>query len=464
MHKRHRILSVFLVMVILFSAVLTTFSTASAAGPDTAVVPTGDWDQLDAGESRWYAFEYAGDGSQIQVRLQVVPESNAGFVVWTPEQIYHWGLGEYVEPIGRGSPDPFAEGVLSWLGSFNTPGTYYAVVEHASEKPGMAYYLLEIHGEGVSFATSRPTAEPTPEPAPPRTKAASPSKMAGKLVFQTTFGGPFYVVNADGSGLRRMTDGIDPIWSPDASQIAFVRWREPRGVWVVEVGTGNEWRAFDWNEARWPSWSADGSRILFSRQHGGRTEEIERCFWGFCFTIGPDPNWKLGIVRPGDGDFREPPCSESSLAPEWSPVEDRIVYADRHGLRVQSEDGAVSYLITHDARDTGPTWSPDGQQVAFTRRQHDHWEVYVVGADGRNLRRLTDTPRQPDGDLGNSAAPAWSPDGQHLAFLTDRSGRWDIWVMAASDGSGQRPMCQGALDGLTLEYVALGERVISWTR
>jgi Tol biopolymer transport system component len=39
----------------------------------------------------------------------------------------------------------------------------------------------------------------------------------------------------------------------------------------------------------------------------------------------------------------------------------------------------------------------------------------------------------------NNAAPAWSPDGQQIAFMTDRSGKWEIWIMNA-DGSNQRPM------------------------
>jgi Tol biopolymer transport system component len=97
------------------------------------------------------------------------------------------------------------------------------------------------------------------------------------------------------------------------------------------------------------------------------------------------------------------------------------------------------------------------------RRQHDHWEIYVVGTDGSNPKRLTDTPDRPDGTPGSSASPAWSPDGNHIAFLTDRTGEWEIWVMAA-DGTGARPIFESALDGLALDYASLGERAISWTQ
>ncbi len=334
-----------------------------------------------------------------------------------------------------------------------------------------------------------PTAEPTAtatSTATARPRAASPQPTAtpefsGKLLFQTTIGGDFYVVNADGAdssdGLRRITDGVDPVWSPSGDRIAFTRWREPRGVWLVDADGSNERRVFDWSQARWPSWSPDGTEILFSRQHGGRLEEAERCFWGFCFDVPARPHWRLGIVEADGGVFYEPASALVSLAPDWSPDGKKIVYDGERGLVVQTLDGEVSYPITSDGRDTGPVWSPapleggtGGTQVAFTRRQHDHWEVYVVDADGGNLTRLTDTPQRPDGAPGNSAAPAWSPSGEHLAFLTDRAAsttagvEWGIWVMAA-DGSDPRPIFAPGtgLDGLALEYSSLGERALSWT-
>jgi hypothetical protein len=455
--------SILLTIVVLMagSATAATTVTADGTGPDDALVLSGEWQVVTAGEQRWYGFYYAGDGSQIEIRMQVEPHESAVFEVWTPEGIQRWGQGLKADPIGRGSPDPFAEGVLVWSGGFTTTGTYYVVVERASSQPGKSYYLLEVSGDGVSSAPPAPTATPTAAPAKP--KPAAPSKPTGRLVFQTTFGGNLYVINADGTGLQRVTKGVDPIWSPNGQQIAFTRWEEPRGVWVIDTETGNEWRAFDWSETRWPSWSPEGDQILFSRQYGGRTDEKERCFFGFCFTIPARPHWRLGIVQPSDGAFREPPGSKISLAPMWSPDGERIVYDGEQGLVIQSLDGTVSYQISQDARDTSPAWSPDGSRVAFTRRQHDHWEVYVVDADGRNLTRLTDTPKKPNGEVGNSAAAAWSPDGQYLAFLTDRTGRWEIWNMAAN-GSGQKPMFGSALAGLPLEYVSVSERAISWTK
>jgi hypothetical protein len=481
MGKRYRSRNLFLFIVIVISLGLAVFPMATAAewGVDTATAPVDDWLSLSAGESRWYAFQHAGDGSQVQVRLQVVPEGSAGFVVWTPELIERWGLGQRVEPIGRGSDDPFAEGVLTWSGSFTTDGTYYVVVEQASGQPGTSYYLLEIEGGGVSLPVSAPvdtSASAATTTSAPSSKSQPKSPLAaeleGKLVFQTAYGGPFYTINADGSNLQRITNGIDPVWSPDGEQIAFVRWEDPRGVWVVNTETGNEWRAFDWSETRYPSWSPDGGQIVFSRQNGG-TGGRTRCFRGRCFTMPAKARWTLGIVNPGDGAFWEPlPNSDTNLTPDWSPDGDSVVFAGAHGLMVQSvdgtpsadgassTDGAESWQLTEDPRDTNPVWSPDGTQVAFVRRQHDHWEIYVIDVTTGQQTRLTDTP-DVNGVAANSVSPAWSPDGNYIAFLTDRTGAWEIWIMKAN-GSAQASLFGTELDGLTLDYAFAGERAIDW--
>ncbi len=452
-----------LIVSLLAGALPASAGEPAGSGPDSALRPSADWVALPPGASVWYAFEYSGDGSQVHIELQAEPQGTASFAVWTPGNVRDWRRGLEAEPIGRGAPDPASHGGLNWSGEFTEQGTYYVVVEREDGRPGDSYYLLEVEGSGVSLAAPTATPAPTSKPAGSGVRPAAAAAPAGRLAIGSSTGGSFYTVNADGSGLQRITDGLDPTWSPDGKRIAFARWREPRGVWVVDAGGGNEWRAFDWSEARWPSWSPDGSEILFSRQDGGRLEERERCFWGFCFTEPARPFWKLGIVRTSNGEFREPAASQVSLAPAWSPDGRLLAYADEQGLRIQDEEGAVSYLITHDGRDTGPAWSPDGRRIAFTRRQHDHWEVYAIDVDGGNLTRLTNTPTRSGGAVGNSAAPAWSPDGQYLAFLTDRGGPWEIWIMRA-DGSGQKPMFPGGLKGVSLGYAGEGERAISWTR
>jgi TolB protein len=133
-----------------------------------------------------------------------------------------------------------------------------------------------------------------------------------------------------------------------------------------------------------------------------------------------------------------------------------------------SVDGKSSYALTASPKDTSPVWSPDGSKVAFIHFQHDHWEIYVVDVNSGQQTRLTHTPAWPDGVpsldgwAAHSVSPAWSPDGHYIAFLTDRTGEWEIWVMDAN-GNNPRPLFGTDLDGLTLDYAFVGERAISWT-
>ena len=98
-----------------------------------------------------------------------------------------------------------------------------------------------------------------------------------------------------------------------------------------------------------------------------------------------------------------------------------------------------------------PTWSPDGQRIAFVSdRDSGNWEIYFTDADGTQQRRLTNTPEQ------DEAVPAWSPDGEKIAYVTGFFGdNPSIWVMDA-DGSGHKQL----VDGNWPSWSPDGERLV----
>lgn len=102
-----------------------------------------------------------------------------------------------------------------------------------------------------------------------------------------------------------------------------------------------------------------------------------------------------------------------------------------------SGDGFVD-LSRNDAWDSGAVFSPDGRRIAFWTDRHGdrsvplgyrNVEIYVMDADGSNVRRLTHHE-------GWDAHPSWSNDGRRIAFDSWRDGTGDIYVMDAADGSG----------------------------
>ena len=134
----------------------------------------GEWEPLAAGESQVVSFEYLGDGSQIEIRMYVDAVDNAAFSVWTPEQLRQLAAGEEVEPVGRGSVDPFTGCCLIWSGNFDQGGTYQVAL--AGVGSGTAYYQLEITGDGVwilesESGASEPEGAVAPDVAPETTEA-----------------------------------------------------------------------------------------------------------------------------------------------------------------------------------------------------------------------------------------------------------------------------------------------------
>jgi TolB protein len=324
------------------------------------------------------------------------------------------------------------------------------------------------------------------------------SSSTGTIVFQTSSGGPIYAINADGTNLRYLTTGLDPALSPDGQRVAFTRWETSQdgalgSLWVIKIDGSGEWVIHEnvYNP-RTPVWSADGTQIAISMQHGGRAQPERTCgdqppprgaydisvqvedrkIVKFCYILPADPHWGLRVVNVATGAFEDQAGDLYSLSPVWDPLNPaRLVYDGENGLVNLDLNQQTTATLTGDVNDHSPVFSPDGSKIAVSYRQDDHWEIHVMNADGSGRVRLTQTSYQAwvEQELKgeqvrsyNNTSPVWSPDSTQLAFLTDRTGQWEIWVMNA-DGSNQQPLFPAeVLAGITLQYNGADEQMITW--
>jgi TolB protein len=122
-----------------------------------------------------------------------------------------------------------------------------------------------------------------------------------------------------------------------------------------------------------------------------------------------------------------------NITPSWSPDARALAYTTYR----PNPDIFVSLIyqgvLQNPTKSVGtnylPVFSPDGRQIAFMSGRDGNPEIYVMNADGSNLRRLTNHPAE-DG------SPTWSPSGSQIAFTSGRTGKPQIYIMNAADGSG----------------------------
>ena len=330
-------------------------------------------------------------------------------------------LGDHILALINGKSTPGDVQTPAW----SPDGRKLAFV---SERDGNAeIYVMNADGSAQENLTRQPASDSHPSWSRDGRKIAFVSRRDGNS--------EIYVMNADGSGLRNLTrtpsNDLDPAWSPDGRAIAFVVQKQcvrrpcapayETYLYVVNADGSGLRRLMTRPERLFnPSWSADGKTIRYGRSlvqaDGSGHSELPRNV-PFAGAWSPDGQ-RIALVR-------------------------SFANARNHklGLFVMNADGSNARRVAGKATSGAPAWSPDGRRIAFRRFDGQfgfdgqrgsvgNSDLFVLNADGSGLRRLT---RHAE----NVRWFAWSPDGRTIAYLRNR----EVYIVKA-DGSGERRLTQ----------------------
>lgn len=216
-------------------------------------------------------------------------------------------------------------------------------------------------------------------------------------------------------------------WSTASSAFAYVFAGAPGAANVLKVRDGDKevslYSSDNGGGLSSPTWSSDGKRLAFIKMSRDKqtwsfiviNSDGTKCGEQFeCYNnVASQGEQYRGGISWGKENFLTVSYN-TTAAPEVF-----TIYANGQGAR---------NLTNNPADDIAPVFSPDGKSIAFaSNRDGGQWRIYVINADGTNLRRLTSGPM----DL----TPTWSPDGNWIAFASTRGGQFDIWMVDIHGGN-----------------------------
>ncbi len=211
------------------------------------------------------------------------------------------------------------------------------------------------------------------------------------------------LMNSDGSGVTRLrVFGSDPMLSPDGSNIVYCSQRETiySQIYVMNAdGTAPKRLTDSKNgDAFGPAWSRDGKKIAY---------------YAFAQTQ-PSRNPQIWVM---DADGSNPKkLTDHGMDPSWSPDGRQMVFASRRDgifqIYAMNSDGSnVRRLTKHNAEDSNPAWAPDGGSIVYiSATGDDRRGLFLMGPDGSDPHGLAHSKHQ------DFCFPSWSPDGRTIVF------------------------------------------------
>jgi len=234
-----------------------------------------------------------------------------------------------------------------------------------------------------------------------------------------------YSIDQDGADARVVSasdrQALSPAWAPDGRRFAYMELGQGKGtLFIQDVATGKRaavgasGQALDFT----PAFAPDAKTLAFSRATDEGTDIYTLNIKDHCCLQ------RLTVGRFSD-----------NLSPTYSPDGQRIAFvstrAGQPQVYVMAADGTDEQLFApFDYGVTGasyaPDWSPDGQSVAFHRDVGGTYQVFVLDVRTRVVRQLT--------SIGRNEDPTWAPDGRHMAFVSARAGYRQLWIIDVETG------------------------------
>jgi Tol biopolymer transport system component len=256
--------------------------------------------------------------------------------------------------------------------------------------------------------------------------------ISTKIAFTSYLDGDsdIYIINPDGTGLINLTDdeyyNFLPSWSPDGKKIAYTS-QADGNIYLIDLDKKNKINLT--NSSTYdlcPDFSPGGSKIIYMSSTNSNNEFN-------IFLINTDGSNPVQLT---DDNF-------INAYPRWSPDGKEIAFiSNKNGsydLFIMNADGSnVRYLVSLTARGDleiiealSISWSPDGSKIVFSSDYQGNFDIFTINKDGSNLRNITNT------DNNEEALADWSPDGIYITFISiDENGREQIYIMN-KDGSGR---------------------------
>ena len=243
---------------------------------------------------------------------------------------------------------------------------------------------------------------------------------------------------------------IVPTWSPRRSEIAYLGLAQsPPNPWQIyamnlEDGIVTAVTSGGVENRSLMGWSPDGRKILVNISSSTDEKPIdEEARWSDTYVMDPDGENMINLTRS--------PEREGSAC--WSPDGKQIAFSRRlneggSAIFVMDADGHNQRRLTFEpGTNIVSHWSPDGDKIAFVSTRDGGRRIYTMDTNGQNVRQIT------HGQRAFESVPAWSPDGKWLAFGSGDKRSWGIYLVDPQGGNESRIFHSNASN---LDYSVLG--------